>query len=107
MIGTRAIEKHFNSLLGRPLFAFLRLLGPERTLMRMKQNLRSANNFCESELFVVAPEHFHLWFNDSTLVKHIRVGLMRRGLELLYSSSWSVNIISSDELGTVYEIKAH
>jgi uncharacterized protein (TIGR02265 family) len=105
-IGIRTIETHFESALGKPLAALLRVLGPKRTLMRMTQKFRASNNYSETDVMELSPTHFHLWINDSSILKHSRLGLLQRATQLVFGmDAGTVEILSSDARGTVYSLQ--
>ena len=103
-VGVRNLEGFYDTLLGRPLFALLRLMGPRRAAARMKSNFRSANNYSESKLVEVAPRELQLWMNDTGLVRSFIAGVMHRGLQMAGADGIRVEALATDEAGTVYRI---
>jgi uncharacterized protein (TIGR02265 family) len=103
-MGLRLVESYFETMMGKPLLAMVRLLGPKRTLMRMKHNFRTANNFSDTELVELGEKHFQMWMNEIGNVRFSTLGVLRRGLELAGANGIKIEIVSTDALGTVYEI---
>jgi uncharacterized protein (TIGR02265 family) len=104
-IGERLVTSYFETLLGKPLLALLRVLRPVRGLHRMKQNFRASNNFSESQLVELSPHSFQLWLNEPGLPGLSTLGVLRKGLTLAGSSQVKVTILATDALGTVYDIE--
>lgn len=103
-VGQRNLEGFYETFLGKPLFALLRVLGPKRTLGRMKANFRSANNYTDSKLVELAPGELQLWINEVGNTRHFVRGVMFRGLQLAGSPNVKFDELSTDERGTVYRV---
>jgi uncharacterized protein (TIGR02265 family) len=80
-LGAMFSEGYFQTALGSAVAALARLLGPKRTLIRATQQFRSANNFTQTKVTELAPNHYQLWMN-SIDQKDFVVGIIRRGLEI-------------------------
>ena len=104
-LGERLVESFFETLIGKPLIALLRLMGPERTLARMKKNLRSGNNYAETILTKIGPGDFELWVNESDETRFITFGVLRRGMQFVTDVSLKVELLRTDESGTVFTVK--
>ncbi|MFT3713543.1 MAG: DUF2378 family protein [Archangium sp.] len=103
-VGQRNLEGFYETFLGKPLFALLRVMGPKRTLGRMKANFRSANNYTDSKLVEVGPGELQLWINEMGNTRHFVRGVMFRGLQLAGSPNVKFDELSTDERGTVYRV---
>ena len=101
-VGVRNLDGFYETFLGKPLFALLRVLGPRRTIGRMKANFRSANNYTESKLVELSPTEVQLWMNETGDTRHFIRGVMFRGLQLAGAPNVKIEELSSDERGTVY-----
>ena len=64
-LGCAATEGFQKTLMGKALFAMLGVLGPTRTLGRMKTNFRSASNYLETTLTPVDETTYELWVNET------------------------------------------
>jgi uncharacterized protein (TIGR02265 family) len=104
-LGARNMEGFFETFLGKPMLAMLKLVGPRRTLLRMRTNFRSANNYVESKVVEVSATEFQLWLNEPGDIRFFIQGVMRRGLELAGAKSLSLEVLASDAAGTVYHVK--
>lgn len=63
-VGHLYIQGFTRTFVGQALAAMLRIIGPRRTLERMTRNLRSANNYTETQLETLAPNHHLLRINE-------------------------------------------
>ncbi len=91
-IGQRMVQATSETVLGGAMFALLRVLGPKRGLMRMARNLRSSNNYSESEVRETAPGQYELTLN---LVNypHYYVGMLETGLTLMGAKATEVSVV--------------
>jgi uncharacterized protein (TIGR02265 family) len=80
-LGRRFLDSYSETLVGKALLAMIRVLGPKRTLERMTRNLRSANNYTETELVPLPDGAFRLTFNR-VLVPAFYRGLVQRSVEV-------------------------
>lgn len=101
-VGVRNLDGFYETFLGKPLFALLRVLGPRRTIGRMKANFRSANNYVESKMVEVGPNEVQMWMNEPGNTRHFIRGVMHRGLQLAGAPNVQVEILSTDDAGTVF-----
>lgn len=80
-LGMRFVDGYSTTLLGAALAKMVGLLGPERSLRRVTQSFRSANNFTETAVSVLADGSHALWMNGVDDAD-FTVGILQRGLEL-------------------------
>jgi uncharacterized protein (TIGR02265 family) len=59
-LGRMLMEGLPSTMIGKAGVQLLRILGPERTLVRMQRNHRATNNFTTAELTKVSPTHFRI-----------------------------------------------
>jgi uncharacterized protein (TIGR02265 family) len=104
-IGERLVSSYFETTIGKPLLMISRMLGPVRTLHRMRANFRATNNFSESMFVELDGRHFQIWLNEPGLAGLSTLGVLRKGLILAGATKVSVQILSTDALGTVYDIQ--
>jgi uncharacterized protein (TIGR02265 family) len=102
-LGRRIIEGYQQTLIGRALFATLRVIGPRRTLDRVAKSFRTSNNFAEAKLTEETPRRFALWMNEVETNPHLTAGVIERGLELAGAKEVRVTMRSRDHLGCVLE----
>ena len=82
--GARYVEAYFErTIIGGPLRALLRLLGPRRSLDRMTRNFKTANNFSEVRFEQTGEGEGLLTVNDVfSASPHYMVGIVEHGLRL-------------------------
>jgi uncharacterized protein (TIGR02265 family) len=102
--GVRNIEGFFETFLGTPMLALLRLLGPKRTLGRMQKNVSSANNYTETVLVELGDGRFQMWVNEPKDMRHFMHGVMQRGVQLAGAEAVRFIVLDVDGDGTVFEI---
>jgi uncharacterized protein (TIGR02265 family) len=80
-LGERMIDGYQETMIGRAMFATLRLLGPRRMLQRSQKSFRSGNNYTEVRLTDVAPTVVDVWINETEdVLRHFTVGLVLAGM---------------------------
>lgn len=104
-LGERNIEGFFQTFLGRPLLVLLKVLGPRRTLGRMRANFRSANNDVESKLVELSPTEFQLWMNEAGDIRYFIQGVVQRGVTMAGAPQLVMDVLSTDANGTVFRVR--
>ncbi len=104
-LGAAVMRGYAGTLLGKALMQMAKVIGPKRSLERMARNLRSTNNYSETKLTELAPNHFELWINI-VVNPHYFCGLLTAGLELTGVQASSVRIKSfGREEGLVLDVQ--
>lgn len=103
-IGVGNLDGFYETFIGKPLFVLLRVMGPRRTLGRMRANFRSANNYTESKMVEIGPHELQVWVNETGELRHFIRGAMCRGLQLAGSPGVKFDELSSDERGAVFRV---
>lgn len=63
-LGREMIQGMVYTLMGRAMVGVSRLLGPLRSLRRLNNTLRSADNFVEARVTELGPTACEVWFNE-------------------------------------------
>ena len=92
------------TLIGAALMAMLKVLGPRRTLERVTRNFRTANNFTVGTLESLAPNH-HLVHINYTVRPGFFLGIIESGCQRAGARELKVSLVSTKDLGAVYEVK--
>ena len=104
-MGERLVESYFETLIGIPLLAISKLLGPHRTLGRMTKNFRTSNNYTETDLVQRGPHEYEMWVNEPGDSRYITLGVMQHGLRLTGSPKTKIELLSADDNGARFLIK--
>jgi uncharacterized protein (TIGR02265 family) len=65
LVGRRISQGYNETSIGRAVAQSLRVRGPEHALKRMRQTLRSGNNYAETQLTQTGENAFELWVNEA------------------------------------------
>lgn len=104
-MGRAIFESYGQTVMGKALLQLVKVLGPRRALERMSRNLRTTNNYSDTKLTEVGPNHFELWVNRVAFPHYFR-GLLEAGLEFGGAKAVKVGIGSvSQEQGVVFELR--
>lgn len=103
-VGERMVEGYRETAVGRAVFGVLTLLGPRRTLGRMQQNLRSANNYTEVRLTEVGSREADLWMNEPGLLRYFMRGVLLAGLRGAGTADAQVELRQFDDAGVTYRV---
>ena len=99
-LGERLIDGYKETMIGRAMFATLRLLGPRRMLQRSRKNFRSGNNYTEVEFTDVSPTQMDVWFNEThEPLRHFTAGLVLAGLRVGGAEEPRVDVLHKDPRG--------
>ncbi|HLL56239.1 MAG TPA: DUF2378 family protein [Myxococcaceae bacterium] len=102
-LGKRFVPGFEGTLLGRGTLALARVVGPRRSLQRMKANFRNGNNYTETRLVELGPNRYEMWVSNVVGPEFVR-GMILAGLEVSGARHPRVETASFDEEGTTYRI---
>lgn len=63
-LGETLMNSYESTIMGKALFAMMKMLAPTRVLKRVTANLRNANNFSEGTAKELGPTHYEVWTNE-------------------------------------------
>ncbi|MET0404635.1 MAG: DUF2378 family protein [Cystobacter sp.] len=102
-LGERMIDGYQETMIGRAMFASLRLLGPRRMLQRARRSFRSGNNYTEVEFTDVSDTEMNLWFNEThDVLRHFTAGLVMAGMRMGGAELPKVAILHTDSRGVTF-----
>ncbi|WNG13350.1 DUF2378 family protein [Cystobacter fuscus] len=102
-LGERMIDGYQETMIGRAMFASLRLLGPRRMLQRAKRSFRSGNNYTEVQFTDVSETEMDLWFNETDeVLRHFTAGLVMAGMRMGGAELPRVGILHTDARGVTF-----
>lgn len=79
--GVRLVEVYGETLVGRAIYAMMRLIGPERTIQRATRSFRTATNFLDTTAVMHGPRDWELTMNE-VVFPHRYPGFFARVLTL-------------------------
>lgn len=103
-LGRAIIDGFKETLLGRALAGMARVLGPMRTLGRMRQNLRTGGNYNEITLTRETANQVLFWINEPFIHPGYVQGLLHGSIEISGGRDGTVAVFSRDEAGTTYRV---
>lgn len=101
-LGQRLIDGYVETAIGSATFAFLKLIGPRRTLGRTTHAFRNGNNYCESRLTELAPNRFEVWLNEVGTHPSFLAGVLQAGLTRAGARDVGVEVKQVDSEGVTY-----
>jgi uncharacterized protein (TIGR02265 family) len=104
-LGRTIIDGFRQTLLGKALAGMAKVLGPMRTLGRMRKNLRTGGNYNEVNLFVDTPTDVRFWINEPFIHPGYVQGLLQGSLEISGAKNSSIEVLSVDTEGTTYRVR--
>ena len=102
LLGERVVDGFKESMLGTALFSVIKVLGPRRALMRVRQNFRSGNNYTEGEVFELTPTSYEVWMNEIGDIRYLTSGVLLAGVRALGAPQASVEVKTFDDAGVTY-----
>jgi uncharacterized protein (TIGR02265 family) len=67
------------TLIGRAMVQFMRVIGPRRSLQRMERNFRTGGNYIETRFTSLGERKAQVWFNDVSGIPDFYAGIIERG----------------------------
>jgi uncharacterized protein (TIGR02265 family) len=101
-LGRAIIDGFKRTLLGSALAGMAKVLGPMRTLARMRKNLRTGANYNEVNLTTEADNRVLFWINEPFIHPGYVQGLIEGSLEISGGKNNSVVVVTKDEWGATY-----
>lgn len=105
LLGRAIIDGFRETLLGKALAGMAKVLGPLRTLGRMRSNLRTGGNYNETSVTSEGPTLVRFWINEPYLHPGYVQGLLQGTMEISGARSCTVEVISVDEKGADYRLR--
>ncbi|MDX2015978.1 MAG: DUF2378 family protein [Myxococcaceae bacterium] len=65
--GVRLVQTYGDTLVGKAMYAMMRLIGPERSIVRATRSFRTAVNFLDTSYVMHGPRDFELTMNEVVL----------------------------------------
>jgi uncharacterized protein (TIGR02265 family) len=101
----RAITASFaETMVGKALFATLRVLGTKRGLTGLQRSLRMNNNYVSTKLTELGPNEVELWCGPITFPTYYQ-GIFAQGLEATGAKGVRVELKASDAQGATYRVQ--
>lgn len=105
LLGRAIIDGFQQTLLGKALAGMAKVLGPMRTLARMRKNLRTGGNYNETTLTPEGPAVVLFWINEPFLHPGYVQGLLQGSLEISGARNSVVEVVSVDGQGATYRVR--
>ncbi|MBF5043237.1 MULTISPECIES: DUF2378 family protein [Myxococcaceae] len=103
-VGRGYISGYGDTLMGRALLGFIRVVGPRRALERMTQNFRTANNYTRAELAHLEPGHSQLRLSRVHFHDFYR-GLLEAALEASGAQEARVTLARREDDWAVFDVR--
>lgn len=105
LLGASLTQGYFDTLIGSAMATMLRLIGPARAIKRVERSLRSGNNYSESRLVELAPNHYEIHTNETGELRDNLRGVIRKGMEVAGAKNVRCKVLRFDETSTTYDIE--
>jgi uncharacterized protein (TIGR02265 family) len=94
----------FDSMVGRGLFMVLRMMGPRRALLRMKENFSTSDNVTSITSREVSPTCTELEFASAFAIPTYARGLLSEAMVMLNAPQHSVEFTELSTGATVFRV---
>lgn len=81
LLGRAVITGYGQTVLGRALLRFLKLMGPTLAIRNATNSFKTGNNFTETRLEELGPGKVNLWMNDVGGYPEFTAGILAAGVE--------------------------
>lgn len=78
-MGTVFMRGFAETLMGKAMVQFMRVIGPRRSLQRMERNFRTGGNYIETRFTALGAGKAEVWFNDVSGIPDFYAGIIERG----------------------------
>lgn len=104
MLGLCAIRGWQSTLLGKAASAMIRLVGPERAIMRLDRAFSTANNYSKATSELLGNNEALITINDVQDMPSYWVGILEASLEVL-GRTGTITFVELRGLGATYRVK--
>ena len=98
-LGREVVNGMVHTVMGRAMVGVARLLGPLRSLRRLNNTLRSADNYVESRLTELSPTACEVWINEVMGQPTYYQGIVEACLALAGAQGTRVRVVAREGLG--------
>jgi uncharacterized protein (TIGR02265 family) len=95
-LGREMVNGMVHTLMGRAMVGVARLLGPLRSLRRLNNTLRSADNYVESRLTELSPTSCEVWLNEVMDQPGYYQGVLEASLVLAGARAVKTRVVARD-----------
>lgn len=95
-MGLLVARGYEETVVGRAIISFARVIGPRRTLSRLTRSLRSANTYVAAEVVELAPSQVEIHCRGLDLSPHFMGGIIEAAMGFCRAKSPVVTVQSSD-----------
>lgn len=103
-LGRLVVNGFAQTLIGRAVASFVRVVGPMRMMDRMNRNLRAAGNYNDTTLTERGPRACEIWINEARIHPAYCAGLLEAALVYAGVREPKIGIIRRDAKGTTYAV---
>lgn len=103
-LGELAINGIQHTLMGKPIIAMARMLGPRRAMFRLTQAFGSLNNFMKADVTELGPTHFHVAINDCYGMPSYLEGGLNAVLHLCHKGQFKVVPVEANPPGALFDV---
>lgn len=89
--GVRLVEVYGDTLVGKAMYAMMRLIGPERSIQRATRSFRTATNFLDTSYVVHGPRDWELTMNE-VVFPHRYPGFFEKALSVAGAKNVKVEL---------------
>jgi uncharacterized protein (TIGR02265 family) len=104
-LGRDVVNGMVHTLMGRAMVGVARLLGPLRSLRRLNNTLRSADNYVESRVTELSPTSCEVWFNEVMEQPSYYQGVLEASLALAGARGVKTRMVGRDGPGAVVHVE--
>jgi len=98
-LGREVVNGMVHTVLGRAMVGVARLLGPLRSLRRLNNTLRSADNYVESRLTELSPTSCEVWINEVMGQPSYYQGILEACIALAGGQRARVRVVAREGTG--------
>jgi uncharacterized protein (TIGR02265 family) len=102
-LGHAVTARFAETMVGKALFATLRVLGTKRGLTGLQRSLRMNNNYVQTKTTEIGPNEVELWCGPITFPTYYR-GIFQEGLQATGAKDVKVELKTIDAQGATYRV---
>lgn len=104
-LGEAVVQGYENTIMGKALFAVMRMLGPHRVIKRSTANLQSANTFSQATVKQLEPNHYEVWTNECNGNANYLRALMFGALQRSGAEDLKIEVLGFDGHAATFDIR--
>ena len=104
-LGATIMEGYESTIMGKALFAMMRMLGPHRVIKRASESLRSGNTYSQATVKPLGGNQYEIWTNECNGNPNYIRAIVTGALQRAGAKDLQVKVLSFDGRQATFDVR--